>query len=51
MINAILMIKAWMVCLGLEPGASGWLAQMNPLTYIGTPKQRNDSLEKVKAFT
>ena len=22
-----------MVCLGLEPGAAGWKAQTNPLTY------------------
>ena len=22
-----------MVCLGLEPGAAGWKAQMNPLGY------------------
>ena len=22
-----------MVCLGLEPGAAGWKAQMNPLSY------------------
>ena len=26
-----------MVCLGLEPGAAGWKAQMNPLSYGGTP--------------
>ena len=26
-----------MVCLGLEPGAAGWLAQINPLSYCGTP--------------
>ena len=25
-----------MVCLGLEPGAAGWKAQMNPLSYVGT---------------
>ena len=25
-----------MVCLGLEPGASGWKVQMNPLSYHGT---------------
>ena len=28
-----------MVCLGLEPGAAGWKAQTNPLSYGGTPKQ------------
>ena len=27
-----------MVCLGLEPGAAGWKAQMNPLSYGGTPR-------------
>ena len=26
-----------MVCLGLEPGAAGWKAQTNPLSYSGTP--------------
>ena len=26
-----------MVCLGLEPRAAGWKAQMNPLIYGGTP--------------
>ena len=25
-----------MVCLGLEPGAAGWKAQTNPLSYGGT---------------
>ena len=24
-----------MVCLGLEPGAAGWKAQTNPLSYGG----------------
>ena len=28
-----------MVCLGLEPGVAGWKAQMNPLSYGGTPNQ------------
>ena len=23
-----------MVCLGLEPGAAGWKAQTNPLSYV-----------------
>ena len=27
-----------MVCLGLKPGAAGWKAQTNPLSYSGTPK-------------
>ena len=26
-----------MVCLGLEPGAAGWKAQINPLSYGDTP--------------
>ena len=26
-----------MMCLGLEPGAPGWKAQTNPLSYGGTP--------------
>ena len=26
-----------MECLGLEPGAAGWKAQTNPLSYSGTP--------------
>ena len=26
-----------MVCLGLEPGAAGWKAQMNPLSYGSAP--------------
>ena len=26
-----------MVCLGFKPGAAGWKAQMNPLSYSGTP--------------
>ena len=30
-----------MVCLGLEPGAAGWKAQTNPLSYGGTPKLSN----------
>ena len=27
-----------MASLGLKPGASGWKAQTNPLSYGGTPK-------------
>ena len=30
------MIKAQMVCLGVEPGAAGWKAQTNPLSFGGT---------------
>ena len=26
-----------MACLGVEPGAAGWKAQTNPLSYGGTP--------------
>ena len=26
-----------MVCLGFEPGAAGWKARTNPLSYSGTP--------------
>ena len=26
-----------MVCLGLKPGAAGWKARMNTLSYSGTP--------------
>ena len=26
-----------MMCLGLEPWAAGWKAQLNPLSYGGTP--------------
>ena len=26
-----------MVCLGIEPGAAGWKARTNPLSYGGTP--------------
>ena len=32
------LIKAEMVCLGFEPGVAGWKAQMNPLSYGGTPE-------------
>ena len=38
-----------MVCLGLEPGAAGWKAQTNPLSYGGTPKSL-DSLSLQLAF-
>ena len=34
--NQFKLIKAQMVCLGLEPGPAGWQAQMNPLSYGGT---------------
>ena len=29
-----------MVCLGFEPGAAGWKARTNPLSYGGTPRIR-----------
>ena len=38
-----------MVCLGLEPGAAGWKAQTNPLSYAGTP-MHNDFLPTAKIF-
>ena len=28
-----------MVCLGIEPGAAGWKARTNPLSYGGTPQR------------
>ena len=34
-----------MVCLGLEPGAAGWKAQTNPLSYSGTPKFKICSIQ------
>ena len=34
-------MKESMVCLGLEPGAAGWKAQTNPLSYGGSPNQSN----------
>ena len=30
-----------MVCFGLEPGAAGWKAQTNPLSYSGTPNSNH----------
>ena len=30
------LMKALIMCLGLEPGATGWNAQMNPLSYGST---------------
>ena len=30
------LMKAQLVCLGFEPGAAGWKAQTNPLSYGGT---------------
>ena len=29
------LIKVLMLCLGLEPGAAGWKAQTNPLSFGG----------------
>ena len=37
-----------MVCLGLEPGAAGWKAQTNPLSYGGTPKNGPYFRETIK---
>ena len=33
-----------MVCLGIEPGAAGWKARTNPLSYGGTPFNTNVQL-------
>ena len=33
-----------MVCLGLEPGAAGWNAQTNPLSYGSIPTLRCGTL-------
>ena len=30
-----------MVCLGFEPGAAGWKARTNPLSYGGTPNKQS----------
>ena len=30
------LMKAEMVCFGLEPGVAGWKAKTNPLSYDGT---------------
>ena len=35
--NQYKLIKAEMVCLGLNPGVAGWKGQTNPLSYGGTP--------------
>ena len=32
--------KAYVVCLGFEPGAAGWKARTNPLSYGGTPSSK-----------
>ena len=42
------MIKTEMVCLGLETGVAVWKAQMDPLSYGGTPKFLNCSIFPVK---
>ena len=41
------------MCLGLEPGAAGWKAQTNPLSYGDTPmiktvKRRETDATKLK---
>ena len=41
-----ILIKALMVCLGLEPGAAGWKTQTNPLSYGGTPLVDGSNLSK-----
>ena len=40
-----------MVCLGFEPGAAGWKARTNPLSYGGTPNDRVISGQSYKAST
>ena len=35
-----------MVCLGLEPGAAGWKALKNPLSYGGTQICQNFSTQR-----
>ena len=35
--NLTIIEKVLMACLGVEPGASGWKVQTNPLSYGGTP--------------
>ena len=32
------LIKAFMGCWGVKPGAAGWQAQSDPLTYGGRPR-------------
>ena len=39
--NKFKLKKAQMVCLGFEPGAAGWKARTNPLSYGGTPSFLN----------
>ena len=40
-----------MVCLGLEPGAAGWNAQTNPLSYGGTQKLLSITVRLVSSLT
>ena len=40
-----------MVCLGLEPGAAGWKAQTNPLSYGGTPYRSTVTLTLISCTT
>ena len=35
-----------MVCLGIEPGAAGWKARTNPLSYGGTPANNYLNMQK-----
>ena len=39
-----------MVCLGFEPGAAGWKAQTDPLSYGGTPYFSNSCQKKLQQF-
>ena len=39
-----------MVCLGFEPGAAGWKARTNPLSYAGTPDALSFTFESSLPF-
>ena len=43
-----ILMKEYMVCLGLEPGATGWKGQTNPLSYGGTPNVMINFQTKIK---
>ena len=36
-----------MACLGVEPREAGWKAQMNPLSYGGTPSYHDKFVSNV----
>ena len=39
-----------MVCLGLKPGAAGWKAQTNPLSYGGIPPLNTVCMAKLSTL-